>query len=100
MAKRAAPAPQESATTTAGETTSGYFRRIFAGSPDLLEGRSNDELLKQWLTDHPDQTEVSKSIKQNLANIKSVLRNKQRKKAEKPAKVRAEAVPVKRQQPR
>jgi hypothetical protein len=61
-----------------GETVSGYFRRIFAENPKLLKSRSNDEILNRWLTDHPDHKEVPTKIKQNLANIKSVLRSKRR----------------------
>jgi len=51
----------------------------------MLKGRSNDELLKRWLSDHPGETEVPAKVKANLANIKSVLRNKHRKKADKKA---------------
>jgi hypothetical protein len=63
-----------------GETVTAYFRKVFAKNPKLLDSRSNDELLKRWLDDHPEQTEVPKNIKANLANLKSVLRSKGRKK--------------------
>jgi hypothetical protein len=68
------PAPQSD-----GETVSGYFRKIFKENPKLLKERSNDELLQRWLADHPDQKEVPQKVKNNLANIKSVLRKQRRK---------------------
>jgi len=60
------------------ESTAGYFRTIFEKSPQLLNERSNKKLLKRWLADHPGQIEVPKSVKANLANLKSVMRSKQR----------------------
>lgn len=69
------PAPEGRAGTTAA-----YFREIFRKKPGLLNERSNKVLLKQWLKDHPGQTEVPKSVKANLANLKSVLRSKKRSK--------------------
>jgi len=62
------------------ETTAGYFRKVFEESPHLLNERSNKKLLKCWLADHPGETEVPRSVKANLANLKSVLRSKQRSK--------------------
>jgi predicted SnoaL-like aldol condensation-catalyzing enzyme len=53
------------------ETTAGYFRKIFEENPKLLNERSNKKLLKRWLADHTGQTEVPKSVKANLANLKS-----------------------------
>ena len=64
-----------------GETVSGYFRQVFKENPRWLEGRSNDEVLARWLRDHPGETEVPKNVKQNLSNVKSVLRQAQRKKS-------------------
>jgi len=46
----------------------------------LLGERSNEKLLQRWLADHPGETEVPKSVKANLANLKSVLRSKKRRK--------------------
>ena len=68
-----------------GESVSGYFRRIFEERPDLLAGRSNDELLLRWLKDHPGEKRVPDRVKGNLANIKSVLRKKARKRGRKKA---------------
>jgi len=62
------------------ETTAAYFRKVFEESPHLLNERSNRDLLKRWLADHPGEKEVPNSVKGNLANIKSVLRSKQRSK--------------------
>jgi hypothetical protein len=62
-----------------GETTAGYFRKVFQEHPRLLSGRSNAQLLQRWLADHPDHTEVPQSVKYSLANLKSVLRKKRRK---------------------
>jgi hypothetical protein len=61
-----------------GETIAGYFRKIFAENPKYLKGRSNAELLRRWQEDHPDQP-VTDSVKNSLANLKSVLRKKGRK---------------------
>jgi hypothetical protein len=75
------PAPQAGGNGAGpgDENVSGYFRKIFAENPKLLKGRSNAELLQRWLDDHPGFTEVPQKVKNNLANIKSVLRKKKRK---------------------
>src|SRR6478736_10526069 len=62
-----------------GENVAGYFRKVFQEQPRLLHETSNQKLLDRWLADHPDQTEVPKAVKANLANLKSVLRSQQRK---------------------
>jgi hypothetical protein len=72
-----APAGQAKAN---GETVSGYFRKVFAENPGLLDSRSNDELLQRWLKDHPGETEVPTNVKVGLQNVKSVLRSKGRRK--------------------
>ncbi len=72
---RSTPAPDGGASK---ETTAGYFRKIFQENPKLLQERSNKKLLRRWLADHPGQTVVPKSVKANLANLKSVLRSKKR----------------------
>ena len=60
------------------ENIAGYFRPIFQENPELLKSRSNEELLKRWLADHPGEREVPARVKQGLANLKSVLRSKRR----------------------
>ena len=67
-----------------GETTSGYFRRIFKENPKLLKDGTNPELLERWLKDHPGEKEVPNNVKAILSNLKSVLRRKrQQRRAEK-----------------
>jgi hypothetical protein len=67
-----------------GESISGYFRKVFAKKPKLLTTRSNQEVLEQWLKDHPGHTDVPENVKQGLANVKSVLRHKKRAKLAEP----------------
>jgi|SRR5581483_8144429 len=61
-----------------GETVAGYFRAVFKENPKLLGERSNEKLLRRWLADHPEHKEVPRSVKNNLANLKSVLRSQRR----------------------
>jgi len=56
------------------KSVQGYFRNILTANPTLLETRSNKEILKQWLKDNPGSTEVPQSVKNSLANVKSMLR--------------------------
>jgi hypothetical protein len=67
-----------------GESISGYFRKVFRENPKLLKQRSNDELLHRWSVDHPGE-QVTNRIKQNLANLKSILRKKGRRRKGKKA---------------
>jgi hypothetical protein len=62
-----------------GETVAGYFRKIFKENPKLLKQRSNDELFRRWLADHPGHSAVPKQVRTGLQNIKSVLRSKRSK---------------------
>src|SRR5437867_12681617 len=81
-ARKAQPTQQANgnpATATAPEeSVAGYFRKVFKENPKLLKGKSNEELLRRWLADHPDHQEVPKKVKASLSNIKSVLRSKKR----------------------
>ena len=61
-----------------GDNVSGYFRRILEERRDLLKGRSNDELYKMWLKDHPGVKEVPLNVKQGLSNVKSNMRHKKK----------------------
>jgi hypothetical protein len=72
--------PSTGHTNGPGETTAGYFRKVFGEHPEWLAGKSNADVLARWLADHPGHAEVPEKIKQNLANIKSVLRKQGRKK--------------------
>ena len=67
-----------------GETVSGYFRRVFAENPKWLGTRSNDDVLARWLKDHPGETAVPEKVRQNLSNVKSLLRKTHRKKPGRP----------------
>jgi len=78
MAKRG-PKPKVGGKNSEPESIGGYFRKVFKENPKLLVTRSNEEVLRRWLADHPGEREVPNRIKQNLANVKSVLRKKLRK---------------------
>jgi hypothetical protein len=80
MAKKAKPPGDKPGDGAEKETTAGYFRKVFKENPHLLKERSNKKLLQRWLADHPGETAVPKSVKANLANLKSVLRSKKRSK--------------------
>ena len=75
MAKKAKPADGPET-----ESVAGYFRKVFRENPKLLKERSNDELYRRWLADHPGHEEAPAKVKANLQNIKSVLRAKRGKK--------------------
>jgi hypothetical protein len=62
-------------------SVSGYFRTVFDSHPEWLKGKSNAPLLAQYRTDHGLATDspVPKNIVSNLANLKSNLRKKGRK---------------------
>jgi hypothetical protein len=74
VAKKAKPADGPET-----ESVAGYFRKVFRENPKLLKERSNDELYRRWLADHPGHEEVPAKVKANLQNIKSVLRAKRAK---------------------
>jgi len=63
-----------------GENISGYFRKLFEQNRAWLESRSNDDVLAQWLKDHPGEPKVPERVRQNLSNVKSVMRQKLRSK--------------------
>jgi hypothetical protein len=75
---RSSVAAQPPSTPAAGdgetESVAGYFRKVFRENPRLLKERSNEELYRRWLADHPGHDEVPEKVKANLQNIKSVLR--------------------------
>jgi hypothetical protein len=54
-----------------------YFRELFAQHPDWLWSRSNELVLEQWKTDHPDQ-ELSAGVKEGMSNVKSLMRREDR----------------------
>lgn len=91
MAKAGARKTKGSKAAGDGENISGYFRKIFAENPKLLGKRSNDEIVHRWEVDHPGQ-KANERVRQNLSNIKSVLRKKRRKKRAKVAQPAVAAV--------
>jgi hypothetical protein len=80
MAKVNSRSNQGSGRAVEGGSISGYFRLVFQENAALLHSRSNKVLLERWLKDHPGEKEVPARVKQNLANVKSILRKKSRKK--------------------
>jgi hypothetical protein len=57
----------------------GYFRKFFEEDPSLLKTSSNELLLDRFKADHPSHTDRElKKARQNLANLKSVLRKQKR----------------------
>jgi hypothetical protein len=78
------------------ESMSSYFRGVFKAHPHLLDSRSNDELLAHWINDHPGREAELDRVRANLANIKSVLRNKRRRRrgGRKPAEAAAGEAPA------
>jgi hypothetical protein len=89
-----AESPNGQQTPETGETTGSYFKRVFKENPSLLQSRSNDELLTRWLADHPGEKTVPENIKKHMANVKSILRQKTRKKKGGRPKQVEEAAPV------
>lgn len=59
-----------------GESVQGYFRKILEENPKLIKQRNNEELYKRWLADHPEEKEVPERVRQGLANLKSLMRKK------------------------
>jgi hypothetical protein len=87
--------PKKVTQVETGETTGGYFRRVFKENPKLLVTRSNDELLARWLIDHPGEKTVPPNVQKHMSNVKSLLRHKGRKKIGRPKKVEQDgAVPA------
>ena len=68
-----------------GDSVGGVFRGIFQDHPQLLKTKSNDEVLARYrvaLGLAPD-AEIEKRIKSIMANVKSVMRKKARKRGRK-----------------
>ncbi len=70
-----------------GETSSGYFRRVFKENPQLLVTRSNEELMARWVADHPGHKAMPPKVQGHMSNVKSLLRKKGRKKLRRAKKV-------------
>jgi hypothetical protein len=61
---------------SAGEQIAPYFRKVFSTNRKLLVGRSNKEVLKMWLADHPGYAEVPENVRASMGNVKSNMRSK------------------------
>jgi hypothetical protein len=63
-------------------SVAGYFRQVFEAQPEWLKEKSNDPILAKYRIDHGMSADepVDKRVKANLANLKSVLRKKSRRK--------------------
>jgi hypothetical protein len=83
---------QQPAPSTNGETTSGYFRRLFKENPKLLKGSDNSELFRRWLQDHPGHQEVPANIKAILHAVKSLVRSKRKQRRAAKAQAKPAAV--------
>jgi hypothetical protein len=93
--------PKKVTQVEGGETTGGYFRRVFKENPKLLVTRSNEELMARWLTDHPGEKTVPPNVQKHMSNVKSLLCKKGRKKLARPKKVEQDgAVPAVSTQPK
>lgn len=71
-----------------GESISGFFRQVFQENPEWLGVKSNDAVLAKYREAHgmAADADVGQKVKQNLANLKSLLR-KQEREAGQPVKV-------------
>lgn len=66
-------------------STMGEFRAIFKDNPRLLRLRSNESIANLWLKSHPEFSELPKKARSSMANVKSILKNKKRKRGQKVA---------------
>ena len=59
---------------------SSYFRTVFREKPEWLRQKSNDEIIARYRADHSmaADADVGKSVKQTMANVKSILRKASR----------------------
>ncbi|MCI0376465.1 MAG: hypothetical protein L0215_02540 [Gemmataceae bacterium] len=63
---------------TAGESKMGYFRRVYEENRPWIKLRSNAKMVERWLADHPGHTEMPDDMRGTMANVKSILRSKRR----------------------
>jgi len=71
---------------------SSFFRPILEAEPGLLYSTSNEDLLGRWTKAHPSHTEkMLRKVRQNLANLKSQMRKKDREEGGKGRKAAAAA---------
>lgn len=76
----------------AGESVGGWFRQAFRANPKLLTTKSNKQVIDMWLKDHPGEASMPERVKGNMANVKSQMRKKLKRRGRPPgSKNRAEA---------
>jgi hypothetical protein len=77
-------------------SVAGYFRQVFDAHPEWLKEKSNDPILAQYRVDHGMAADapVEKNVKANLANLKSVLRKKSRRRGRRAAVATNAAIAV------
>jgi len=78
-------AKSSSSTSGKSESIAGFFTPIFAANRILLKTRSNKKVLAMWLEAHPGYKEVPENVKSRVANVKSKMRSKLRKRQGKKA---------------
>lgn len=66
-----------------GSSVGGYFRALFAENPAWLRSKSNSVVLARYRQDHgmAEDAPVPKNIQANMANVKSLLRKKKKKRS-------------------
>jgi hypothetical protein len=60
-----------------GESIASWFREYYRANPRAIKIKSNEAVLASWEAAHPGQ-EVTKQIKQSMANVKSDMKKKRR----------------------
>jgi hypothetical protein len=74
------PRPKKSSTNgPKAENVAPWFRELYTEQPKLLKIRSNDQVLRMWHDAHPEFKEIPENVKSGLANVKSMMRSKKRK---------------------
>jgi hypothetical protein len=63
-----------------GENMSAYFRTVFTDQPQWLDQKSNDDVVARYRADHGmgATADVGQSVKQTMANMKSIMRKEAR----------------------
>jgi hypothetical protein len=63
-----------------GGNVSAYFRTVFGDQPQWLDLKSNDDVIARFRTDHgmAADADVGQSVKQIMANMKSIMRKETR----------------------
>ena len=61
--------PKKAIQLESGETSSGYFRRVFKENPELLVTRSNEELVSRRLADLPGHKTMPPKVQGHMSNV-------------------------------